>query len=121
VKTSRVAIILWLALIVILLIVELAEITRAFTVPFANVIADPLAFVLALVFTTLVALVGAIFIGVFLSARLLSSTGFTPFEEEMLRMRSDLKEVKRDVAELRGRLAPNGSPSSGADEEDEDS
>ncbi|MGD1099224.1 MAG: hypothetical protein ABR888_02625 [Thermoplasmata archaeon] len=86
-----------------LLVVEIAEITHFFTLPVQNAIGDPLAFVVALIFTTLLALVGAIFIGVFLSHRILSTTGFTPFEEEMLRMRADLREVKRDVAELRGR------------------
>jgi hypothetical protein len=84
-------------------VVEIAEITHFFTLPVQNAIGDPLAFVVALIFTTLLALVGAIFIGVFLSHRILSTTGFTPFEEEMLRMRADLREVKRDVAELRGR------------------
>jgi len=87
----------------VLLVVEIAEITHFFTLPVQNAIGDPLAFVVALIFTTLLALVGAIFIGVFLSYRILSTTGFTPFEEEMLRMRADLREVKRDVAELRGR------------------
>ncbi|HEY1198677.1 MAG TPA: hypothetical protein VGG32_08135 [Thermoplasmata archaeon] len=117
-KASRVAILLWVALIVVLLGVELTEITHFFTLPVQNAIADPLAFVVALIFTTLLALVGAIFIGVFLSHRLLSTTGFTPFEEEMLRMRADLREVKRDVAELRGRTEPPPTSDSDADEED---
>jgi len=120
-KGSRVALFLWVALIVVLLVVELAEITHDFTLPIQNAEADPLALVIALVFTTLLALAGAMFIGVYLSARLLSPTGFTPFEEEMLRMRSDLREVKRDVADLRGRLVP-GSPSpSDTTPEEEDS
>jgi hypothetical protein len=102
VRASRVAILLWVALIILLLVVELAEITHVFTLPVQNWIADPLAFVVALIFTTLLALVGAIFIGVFLSHRLLVPTGFTPFEEEMLKMRSDLSAIKRDLASLRG-------------------
>ncbi len=117
-KASRVAILLWVAVIVVLLIVEIAEITHFFTLPVQNAIADPLAFVVALIFTTLLALVGAIFIGVFLSHRILSTAGFTPFEEEMLRMRADLREVKRDVAELRGRADPRPEDDSSADEDD---
>jgi uncharacterized membrane protein (DUF106 family) len=108
VKPSRIALGLWVALIVALLIVELAEITRVFTVPIQNAIGDPLAFVIALIFTTLVALVGAIFIGVFLSHRIMNPTGFTPFEEEMLRMRSDIQEIKRDLEELRA--TPEAGP-----------
>jgi len=114
-RASRIALILWVVLIFILLLVEIAEITRVFTVPIQNAIADPLAFVIALIFTTLVALVGAIFIGVFLSHRILNPTGFTPFEEEMLRMRSDVQEIKRDLNELRGERSngPARPPSRG--------
>ncbi|HYA54116.1 MAG TPA: hypothetical protein VEG42_00755 [Thermoplasmata archaeon] len=121
-RANRVAILLWLVLIVVLLIVEIAEITRLFTIPVQNAIGDPLAFVIALVFTTLVALVGAIFIGVYFSHRILNPSGFTPFEEEMLRMRSDVQAVKRDVAELRGRLPGSAPPdvARGDDEEDEE-
>ncbi|HYB79568.1 MAG TPA: hypothetical protein VEG66_07420 [Thermoplasmata archaeon] len=102
-KGSRISMIIWFALIFVLLIVEVAEITHVFTVPVQNVIGDPLTLVIALVFTTIVALVGAVFIGLYLSHRILSPTGFTPFEEEMLRMRADVQQVKRDVAELRAR------------------
>ena len=119
-RANRVSMILWFALIFILLIVEVAEITHVFTVPIQNVIGDPLTIVIALVFTTIVALVGAIFIGVYLSHRILSPTGFTPFEEEMLRMRADVQQVKRDVSELRGRTTPdpsNAAASSSGEEE----
>ena len=119
-KANRISMILWFALIFILLVIEVAEITRVFTVPVQNVIGDPLTIVVALIFTTVVALVGAIFIGVYLSHRILSPTGFTPFEEEMLRMRADVQQVKRDVAELRERAGgdPPGA-SSGSDRREE--
>ena len=120
-RANRVSVAIWLALILILLIVEIAEITKVFTVPIQNVIGDPLAFVIALVFTTLVALVGAIFIGVYLSHRLLNPTGFTPFEEEMLRMRADVQQVKRDVAEMRGRVAPDPTAMTDMESDEEDS
>ena len=116
-RANRISMILWFALIFILVVVEVAEITHVFTVPIQNVVGDPLTIVVALIFTTVVALVGAIFIGVYLSHRILSPTGFTPFEEEMLRMRADVQQVKRDVAELRGRVAPDPtSPPSASDE-----
>jgi len=119
-KASRISMALWFALIVILLVVELAEITHVFTVPIQNVLGDPLAIVVALIFTTIVALVGAIFIGVYFSHRILSPTGFTPFEEEMLRMRADVQQVKRDVAELRREANPNSGSAPGAGDEEED-
>jgi len=119
-RASRIALLMWVALIAILLVVELAEITRVFTVPIQNAIGDPLAFVIALIFTTLVALVGAIFIGVFLSHRILSPTGFTPFEEEMMRMRADVQDVKRDVDALRQRFGPEPPPTPPPKEEPEE-
>jgi hypothetical protein len=107
----------WSVLIALLLIVELAEITHLFTLPVESAIGDPLVFVLALVFTTIVALVGAIFIGIYISARILSPSGFTPFEEEMLRMRTDLRDVKAAVEELR---AGSGAPAPKSSETEEE-
>lgn len=100
-KSSRIVLAAWSTLLILLVIVEFAEITHLFTLPVESAINDPLALVLALVFTTIVALVGAMFIGIYISARILSPSGFTPFEEEMLRMRTDLQDVKVAVEELR--------------------
>jgi len=108
----------WAVLIGLLLIVELAEITHLFTLPVESAVGDPLVFVLALVFTTIVALVGAIFIGIYISARILSPSGFTPFEEEMLRMRTDLSDVKAAVEELRRGTNPDAPVRTAEKEED---
>jgi len=118
VRTSRLVMIAWAVLIGLLLIVELAEITHLFTLPVESAVGDPLVFVLALVFTTIVALVGAIFIGIYISARILSPSGFTPFEEEMLRMRTDLSDVKAAVEELRRGSNPDPSVQTAEKEED---
>ena len=99
-RPSRLVLALWGLLITILLVVEVAELTHVFTLPIQSAIGDPLAFVSALVFTTIVALVGAIFIGIYVTQRILSPTGFTPFEEEMLRMRRDLAEVRASVERI---------------------
>jgi hypothetical protein len=101
VRPSRWAIIVWSFLIMVLIIVEVAEITHLFTLPIASAIGDPAAFVFALVFTTILALVGAIFIGIYVSTRILRTSGFTPFEEEMLRMRADVRDLKVAVEALR--------------------
>jgi hypothetical protein len=89
---------MWSALIAALVVVEVAEITHLFTLPIELAFGDPLAVVVALVFTTILALVGAIFIGVYVSARVLRTQGFTPFEEEMLRMRNEVSEIKAALA-----------------------
>ncbi|HTW76170.1 MAG TPA: hypothetical protein VMG14_00185 [Thermoplasmata archaeon] len=111
-KPSTWVLVFWSLLIAVLLLVELAEITHLFTLPIESAIGDPLAFVFALVVTTVFALIGAIFIGIYLSARIFRSAGFTPFEEEMLRMRVDVRELKESVEELRARAGPpkGGAP-----------
>lgn len=53
------------------------------------------------VFVIAIAIVGAIFIGMFISHRLLTHGGFTPFEEEMLRMRHEVTESREHLKRLR--------------------
>ncbi len=91
------AILFWTGVIGVLLLVEVLEITHVFTNPFSQAIAQPLALVFAVVFTTIIALVGAIFIGIYFSQRLLSPRGFSVFEEEMLKMRSEVSEIRREL------------------------
>ncbi len=109
-RPSRVVLLGWGILIAALLVVEIAEITHLFTLPIQSAIGDPLAFVFALVFTTILALVGAVFIGIYASARILSKSGFTPFEEEMLQMRADVKELTAAVRRLEDARAPADPP-----------
>lgn len=46
------------------------------------------------------ALIGAIFVGMLLSHRILSIGAFTPFEEEMLKMREDIKSIKKKLDKM---------------------
>ncbi len=109
-RASRWAIVFWVVVVAILLGVELAEITQLFTLPIASVIANPIAFVTAIVFTTILALVGAIFIGLYISQRWLTPGEFTVFEEEMLQMRGDVRDLKATIEEVRNRLPPPTPP-----------
>jgi hypothetical protein len=61
-------------------------------------------FVVGLVVISVFAIVGAAFFGTYVSHRILSAQSFTPFEEEMLRMREDVKALARKVEEIRDRL-----------------
>jgi uncharacterized membrane protein (UPF0182 family) len=46
------------------------------------------------------ALIGAIFVGMLLSHRILSIGAFTPFEEEMLKMSEDIKAIKKKLDKM---------------------
>jgi hypothetical protein len=93
------AILFWVGVVVALFIIEIAELTHLFTLPVQSAIGNLLSFIFALVFTTILALVGALFIGIYISQRLQNPGGFTPFEEEMLKMRADLRDLRRELAE----------------------
>jgi hypothetical protein len=112
VKIGRV-ILFWLAVVGALFVVEIAELTHLFTLPVQSAVGNLLSFIFALVFTTILALIGALFIGIYISQRLQSPGGFTPFEEEMLKMRAELQEVHQEVKELQGALAGRAPPDPG--------
>ncbi len=53
------------------------------------------------VFIIVVAIVGALLIGMFISHRLLTHGGFTPFEEEMMRMRKEVQASLKHSEKMR--------------------
>jgi hypothetical protein len=57
-----------------------------------------------LVSITTLAIVGAIFLGMYLSHRILSKRGFTPFEISMLEMHEDIRDIKKRVDEMEKEL-----------------
>lgn len=75
-----------------------------------SAVGNLLSFIFALVFTNILALVGAIFIGIYISTRLRSPTAFTPFEEEMLKMRKELTDLKGQVDAIHGATVAPASP-----------
>lgn len=100
-KIRRPFLVLWIVIILALLFVEIAEVTSYFTLPITSVVGNPIAFVFVLAFTTVLALVGAVFIGLYLAQRWLSTSDFTPFELEMLKMRDEIKTLQHSVDELK--------------------
>jgi hypothetical protein len=101
----------WIAVIALLVFVEFAELTRLFTIPLSLVVLNPLAFIFALVLITILALVGAVFVGFYLSSRIYSARGFTPFEQEMLKLRQEVTEMRSELHQLHsGRPGFNDPP-----------
>ncbi len=75
---------------------SLAMMTGIF--PVGDILTDFYVFVFALVVISIMAIIGAIFLGMFISHRVFSSREFTSFEEEMLEMKNDI-EIIRDKLE----------------------
>ncbi|MFO8109671.1 MAG: hypothetical protein R6U17_03995 [Thermoplasmata archaeon] len=84
-------------IVVVFGIFSIALITGVFPV------GDPLthfyAFVFALVLVSVFAMIGAIFLGMFISHRVFSSQEFTAFEEEMLKMKNDIDHIRKKLEE----------------------
>lgn len=95
----RLWVVLWALLAGLLIAVEIGVII---------IIPDPIgsifAIIWALMIISLLSIIGAVFLGIFASHRILSTTGFTPFEEEMLRMREEVRELQGKVGEIAARL-----------------
>ena len=95
-------IVIWVIVVVSLILIEIAQL--AGIIQFTDLIANFFVFLIALVIIAVLAAVGAGFLGVMISHRIFSVREFTPFEEEMLKMREDLREVKESLKKLEERL-----------------
>ena len=94
--------ILWLGIVIVLVAVEIGVLTGYITP--AGVISSFLTVVVGLVVISVFAFIGAVFLGMFVSHRILSGKGFTPFEQEMLRMRQDLRDLNDRIEQIATRL-----------------
>ena len=93
---------LWLLVVGVLAAVEMGVLTGVINA--SNLIASFFTFVVALVVVSILSIIGAVFVGMFVSHRILSGKGFTPFQQEMLRMRQDVRELTDRVEEIAARI-----------------
>jgi low affinity Fe/Cu permease len=94
----------WAVFVLALVGIELGIVTGALAIdPFTNFYFV----IVAIAVIGILAIIGAVFIGIFLATRILSSQEFTPFEKEMLAMREDVKALTAKVEELTQALAEN--------------
>ena len=82
---------LWL-LIVGVLVVIWGGVLLQWITP-GNPVTSVLGFVFALVVIAILAIIGAVFLGMVISHRIMSGAAFTPFEEEMLKMRQEVRDL----------------------------
>ena len=95
---------LWLLLVLVLAVVWVGVIVGWITP--GNLVTSFYGFVFALVVIAILAIIGAVFLGMVISHRIMAGRGFTPFEEEMLRMRQEVRELRDRMDAVLERLGP---------------
>lgn len=70
-------------------------------IQFQDIFYNFVAFVFGLVLISFLAVIGAVFIGMYISHRIFSSREFTTFEQEMMKMRRDVEEIKTKIDEMK--------------------
>ena len=92
---------LWAAIVLALSGIELGIVAGVISI-------DPLTnfyfVILGIAVIGILSIIGAVFIGIFMTHRIFSRQEFTPFEREMLAMREDVKRLTAKVEELGARL-----------------
>ena len=73
-------------------------------IPIKDILLNFIGFISMLISITMLAVVGAIFLGMYLSHRILTKKGFTPFEISMLEMHEDIKDIKARLVKVENKL-----------------
>ncbi len=69
-----------------------------------NLITSFFGFVFAMIIIVFLAIIGAVFLGTVISHRIMAGQGFTPFEEEMLKMRQEVRELRDRIDDIARKL-----------------
>ena len=100
---------LWLLVVGLLISIELAIVVGAVN-PY-DVVTFFFIMVSGLIVISVLAIIGATFLGIYISHRILSTQDFSPFEQEMFRMADEVKRLSQKVDEISRAL--KGDPPSG--------
>jgi len=90
--------IVWLVIVVILGAILAGQLLGLISIESA--LTNFYIFMTALLAITILAIIGAVFLGIFISHRIFSGREFTPFEKEMLSMKEDIDYLKTKLDEL---------------------
>ncbi len=94
---------LMLGMIVMLLgLLAIGLITGFF--PVGDLLTDFYTFVFALVVISILSIIGATFLGIYISHRFFSAREFSAFEEEMLKVRDDIRYIRKKIDEMEDSL-----------------
>ena len=88
-----------LGMVVMLLgLLAIGMITGYFAI--GDLLTDFYTFVFALVVISILSIIGATFLGIYISHRFFSKREFSAFEEEMLKVRDDIKYIKNKLEDM---------------------
>lgn len=90
--------ILWVLVVVILLTILVLEVAGVLRIE--DLIANPVLLLIGFSIVGILAAVGAMFIGIFVSYRIFAGERFSPFEREMLDMREEVQAIRERLEEL---------------------
>ncbi len=82
-------------MVVILAAFEILQLTGILKV--TQIVANFYLFMFSIVVVSVLAVIGAIFLGMTIAHRLMESKDFTPFEEEMLSMREQMNRIEKMI------------------------
>lgn len=99
---------LWILIVGVLVAIWVAVLTGYLTP--GDIVGSFLGLVFALVVISILAIIGAVFLGMVISHRIMSGRGFTPFEEEMLKMRQELRDLHDRVEAIAAKLGAGPDP-----------
>jgi amino acid permease len=103
----RIPMMYYLILLILIIIAIWIIGTLSGIIPIKDILLNFIGFISMLVSITMLAIVGAIFLGMYLSHRILTKKGFTPFEISMLEMHEDIKDMKKRVTKMENQLNNN--------------
>ncbi len=99
---------MWLALILVLVIIWASML--AGLINLTDIVLNFFLIIFSLVVIAILAIIGAVFVGIFVSHRILSAQGFTPFEREMLEMREDVKKLHAKLQTIEDQVGSKDNP-----------
>lgn len=97
---------IWLSLMIFLILLEIGQLTGV--VRLDRIINNPWGFVFGITIVAILAVIGAMFVGVFIAYRWLTTRGFTPYEEEILKVVDEVhrisertERIEREIEKLK--------------------
>ena len=96
-RISRLTIV-WLIIVIVLVAILAGQLLGIISIESA--LTNFYIFITALLAITILAIIGAVFLGIFISHRIFTGRDFTPFEKEMLSMKDDINHIKSKLDDI---------------------